>query len=97
MCHKCPRGKKKKEEEYSQGKGTIANTFQLSFSGVEVVDEQVQLILVQMLALIQQEEKIPDARRDGVAGEAVSGQEVIHQISSPQRNARTFPLLPFSE
>lgn len=75
----------------------MPNTFQLAFPGLQVVNEQVQLILVQTSALIQQEEKMLNARRDTVAGKALPGQEVIYQITSPQRNASVFLLLPFSE
>ena len=75
----------------------MPNTFQLFFPGLQVVDEQVQLIPVQMSALIQQEEKMLNAPRDRVAGKALPGQEVIYQIASPQRNASVFVLLPVSE
>ena len=36
-------------------------------------------------------------QRDSIAGKALLSHKVVYQISSPQRNASVFPLLPFSE
>ena len=75
------------------------DSFQFSSPGLRVVSEQVQLVPMQVFPSFNRKTRcwMPNAQRDRVAGQSLPGQEIAHQISSPQRNSSTFLLLLFSK